>query len=74
MDVQDNEDRTPLLLAAHSSHQSIMKTLIHLGCDISKVDALGMNAIHYAATNGYLDALIVSLYFYRYYRSKYRAF
>ena len=63
MDVQDNEDRTPLLLAAHSSHQSIMKTLIHLGCDISKVDALGMNAIHYAATHGYLDVLIVSLFF-----------
>ena len=63
MDVQDNEDRTPLLLAAHSSHQSIMKTLIHLGCDITKVDALGMNAIHYAATHGYLDVLIVSLFF-----------
>ena len=60
--MQDNEDRTPLLLAAHSSHQSIMKTLIHLGCDTSKVDALGMNAIHYAATHGYLDVLIVSLF------------
>ncbi len=59
MDVQDNDERTPLLLAGHFGHQSIMKTLIHLGCDISHNDGLGMNAIHYAATHGFMDVIMV---------------
>ena len=54
IDVEDENHRTPLLLAAAEGHNDTVLYLIDHGADVSKKDDRKRTALHYASESGYL--------------------
>ena len=59
MDRKDEDDFTPLLLAAVYGHDEVLKTLLDHGADVSVTDKKDKTAIFWAAAEDKLAALQV---------------
>ena len=61
INVEDENHRTPLMLAAKNGHNDVLMHLIKCGADVSKKDVLERTALHYASERGHLKVVEVLL-------------
>lgn len=61
VDIIDNEERTPLVLASTLNKIEMMKLLIFRGANASHQDQLGLTTLHYAAAEPKFDSNILIL-------------
>lgn len=54
---QDNDDATPLVLAAGLGHNEIVKSLIEAGADVNKVARTDVSPLHASALGGHLEVV-----------------
>jgi ankyrin repeat protein len=55
LDVRDQHQRTPLMLAAWAGHKEIVKALISAGVNVGLGASDNMNALHFAAQKGHAE-------------------
>uniref|UniRef100_A0A0N4ZRA5 phospholipase A2 n=1 Tax=Parastrongyloides trichosuri TaxID=131310 RepID=A0A0N4ZRA5_PARTI len=56
--VESEEGKTPLHIAAEEGNDTIVEILLKKGCDISKLNIKGENCIHGSCRKGYLNCII----------------
>ena len=61
VDIRDDDDDTPLILAAYSGKTECAKYLISAGADIEAKDNKGCTPLYLAAQNGHADTIRVLL-------------
>ena len=61
LNAQDNNGKTPLVLAAWQGDMKTVKELLAMGADVLITDDLGNNVLHYAARQDNLEVLNVIL-------------
>jgi ankyrin repeat protein len=57
IDVRDNQQRTPLIVAAQSGLVEVVTVLMELGAQINAQDEKGLTAYMYAAQNGEVEVI-----------------
>ena len=55
IDVKDGLNETALMLAAEGGHGKIGELLLEKGADVDVRDSFGIQAIHFATSEGHLD-------------------
>ena len=62
IDATDRDDeKTPLMCAAHQGHVECLQLLVQHGADVHKRDKYGRTAAHWAEVNDHKEALLVLL-------------
>jgi ankyrin repeat protein len=57
VDVRDERDWTPLMVAAFNGNEAVAKLLIEHGANPSAQDRAGYTPLHWSALNGYLEVV-----------------
>ena len=61
MEVLDKDSVSPLLLSVKFGKAKAVKALISEGCDMNTTDKDGKSAVYWAAQEGHVDVMRVSL-------------
>ena len=61
VDTEDEEGRTPLMVAADKRHHDVMKVLLDTGCDVNLKDCHGNSVLMTAVQEGADMAVKVNL-------------
>jgi ankyrin repeat protein len=57
IDSRDNNDATPLMLAAGGGHFKVVDLLARAGANLAAQDEFGLSPLHYAAEGGHVEAV-----------------